>query len=514
MRRSLALLATYTVLAASPETFRVSGTVVDSETGAPLNRTRMTLTGGPATELSLVTTSDGAFSFDVPQGKYTLIAAHRDWGHSYGQLDADGGADTSIITGPDQDTAHIVFRWRAPASIYGKVTDETGEPVYNPRIELIRVWLDGGRKRLVAMGQAESDEFGEYSWSSLPAGSYYLAVSGGPWYFSHFLANDRLSEAGTPPSPYAPVYFPGVTDPRGATLLTLRPGEEAHLDFTMRAATGANLRFLCPDTPCSDPVRLYLSGPGGVEMLGRTVNSGFDAMRGVLPGQYVVRYTASEGSTRKVIDVAGGDVEVKLAPKPAPVVTGSVKFLRGHPRHPVLVSLLDEKTGEALTTQIEPDGAFGWRSVAARRVHLVLSGEDGFFIDKMVVDGAPVNHGVIALEDGDAVNVQLVASDAIGGIQGMVTDGDRPIPTASVILVPSSQSIGLDSYAFQTDSDGSFDFTQVPEGDYVLFAVENEEFEYANPGVVRPYLASGKRVHIVAHQTRKENLKLAPPQGK
>jgi hypothetical protein len=72
-----------------------------------------------------------------------------------------------------------------------------------------------------------------------------------------------------------------------------------------------------------------------------------------------------------------------------------------------------------------------------------------------------------------------------------------------VVLVPESGSGDPQrNLAFQTESDGSFDFADVPAGDYVLFASENLELEYANPEVLRPYLKDGKRVRIEPHDAR------------
>jgi len=45
-------------------------------------------------------------------------------------------------------------------------------------------------------------------------------------------------------------------------------------------------------------------------------------------------------------------------------------------------------------------------------------------------------------------------------------------------------------------------------GDYVLFAVERVDLEYANPAAVRPYLTSGKAVRIPAHAAVVENASL------
>lgn len=514
MKIPIAALAAILASTAAAQTFQVSGTVVDSESGAPLSRTRVVLTGGPVGELSVITSGNGTFSFGVPRGKYTLMAAHRDWGESYGQSVPSRAMGSAIITGPDQDTTRIVFRWHAPGAIRGKVVDESGEPVHSAAVELFVEAVAGGKKRLASMGRAESDELGNYFWSSLPAGTYYLAATGEPWYSSDAFAMDQLTEAGRPPARHALTYFPGTNDARAATPLTLRPGAELQADFVLRPVAGANLRFACPDSPCAGSLSLYAVGLGGAETLVKTTDApATDVIEAVLPGRYVVRYTGVEGAMRKVIDVGGGDVTVEIAPKPVPTLAGEVTFRNpaDRPRHTVYVNLLDEDTGRSFAVALRPDGGFSWPTVAASRVRLLLRGADGFFIAQMSVDGASVKDGVIEVVDGARVQVNLAASSETGRLKGFARNGDKPLPGVLVVLAPSAGATDPLRYlGFQTESDGSFDYTTVPAGDYVLFAVDNLDLEYANPEVVRPYRASGKRVRIEPHGVQTESIELAP----
>ena len=518
MKLLVAIPAVTVVFAAAAQTYRVSGTVVDSESGAPLNRTRVALTGGPAGELSVITTGNGRFSFDMPKGKYTLLAARRDWGLSYGQLGPASGSESAIITGPDQDTSQILFRFRAPGAIHGKVVDEAGEPVASAQVELFYTAINGGMKRLTSIGRAESDDFGDYSWSAIPGGTYYLVATGAPWYFSDQFARSELTNAGRPPAPYAPTYYPGVTDARGATPLVVRPGGEVQADFVLRPAAGANLSFVCPNSPCTGALKLCAMGLGGVEtVVGTTGMPEPGMIPAVLAGRYVVRYTGDEGNMRKSVDVAGGDVTVEIVPKPGPSLTGQVSFQDSAdpPRHPIYVALLDEDGGKPLTAPLGPDGRFSWTTVAAARVRFLLSSDDGFFVSKMSVDGASVKDGVIEMVDGAKVQLNVVASNETGRLKGVAMDGDKPAPGVTVVLAPATGANDPLRYlGYLTESDGSFDWPSVPAGDYVLFAVDNRELEYANPTISSPYLAGGKRVRIEPHDIQTLNIGLTQAAGR
>lgn len=510
MKTCIAALVWILAPVAAAQTFRVSGTVVDSESKAPLSRTRVALSGGPVPEQSVITTANGSFSFNVPQGKYTLTAAHRDFGQSYGQT-RSGDADSSIVTGPDLDTTGILMHWRAPIAIHGKIVDEGGDPVHDAKVELFVEVVTGGKKRIASLGRAESDEFGNYSWSSLPAGTYYLAATGEPWYFSDPMAKAQLTEAGRPPRPYALTYFPSGQDPRGATPLTLRPGAQVQADFTLRPVAGADLRFKCPSSACTGSLTVSAVGIGGVETLVATAYAPeLNVIAGILPGRYVVRYSSPDQGMRKEIVVAGGDMTVEILPKPLPTLAGRITFENGQqPRHPVYVNILDEETGKAITVGLDANGGFSCPTLPVSRVRMLLSSTDGFFIKRMAVEGAGMKDGMINVVDGASVKVTLTASAETGRVEGLVLKSDKAVPMVMVVLVPASSANPAGSYGFQTDSNGSFDFNAVPTGDYVLFAVDDQEFEYANPQAVRPYLATGKRITIEPHCDKTERIGLA-----
>ena len=511
MKTFIAILAMMLAPLAVAQTFRVSGTVVDSESGLPLSRTQVALSRGPVSEQSMITTASGTFSFDVPQGKYTLTAAHRDFGESYGQT-RSGNADSSVVTGPDLDTTGILMRWHAPIAIHGKVMDQGGEPVHDAKVELFVEVMTGGKKRVISLGSAESDELGNYSWSSLPAGTYYLAATGEPWYFSDPMAKDQLTEAGKPPRPYALTYFPSGSDSRGATPLTLRPGAQLQADLTLRPATGTDLHFTCPASLCSGVVTVSAVGVGAGETLLKNLSVEEELISGVPPGRYVVRYIGPNQGMRKEIEVAGGDMTVEITPKPLPTLAGRITFDNPQqpPRHPVYLNLLDESTGNAVTVAVSADGSFSHPLLPVTRGRLLLSGTDNFFITRMSVEGASLKDGMIDVVDGAHVKVDLAASGETGRVEGFVLNGHKPVPMVMVVLAPSGSSANLNGpYGFQTDSDGSFDFAAVPAGDYVLFAVDDQEFEYANPDVVRPYLSMGKRISIEPHGHQTERIELA-----
>ncbi len=124
--------------------------------------------------------------------------------------------------------------------------------------------------------------------------------------------------------------------------------------------------------------------------------------------------------------------------------------------------------------------------------------------------GAPLKDGVVDLTVNTAVNLKIVASDETGRIKGFAMDGDKPAPAVMVVLAPPAESHDPANYrGFQTESDGSFDYVNIPAGDYLIFAVDRLDIEYTNPDVVRPYLSSAMAVHLPAHGVVEQRVPLS-----
>lgn len=501
----LAALLTAFAFCGEAQTFRVSGTLVDSESGARLNRSRVTLSSG-SREWNVVTTSDGAFSFDVPQGKYVLVASHHEWKDVYGEPPFGDDSGAAVVTGPCCDPTHLLFRFRRPVAVRGKIVGESGEPIPSATVEVFQQSVIRGRRHLESLGRAESDDFGEYSFSRLPAATYYLAATGAPWYRSDLFMTEGWEHSGASAAPYGIVYFPGSSDPRGGSPVVLRSGAEFQADFILRPVSGASILPKFPDglMYINGTFTLRADGPPGAQAIVRMCDGGCSGgLADIPPGNYQLSFTYSEGVLQVPLSVSGGDVPIEMALKPAPVLAGKVVFDSNptvRPRFPLYVRIEDERTGELQSVPVHSDGAFSWPHATIGEVRLHLAGADGFFSERMSVDGASVTNGVIDLIGGSSVQVRIFASGETGKLTGVVRNGDEPVPAALVVLAPNSETGNSDRhFATQACTDGSYTFANVPVGEYVVFAVDNPEFEYASPAAVRPYLAAGKHVRIEIH---------------
>lgn len=524
----IAILALALAGGAPAQMFDVAGVVHDGVTGSPMKRVRVTIDAGNLREQAVITGEDGRFHFSVAKGKYRLMAAYREMRQIYGLRGPGLGFGVSIYTGPDQDTGNLDFRWFPPGAITGKIVDDRGETAQSMLVQLIRESVVGGEKRWATAGWEYTNDLGEYRFGALVGGTYYLAVTGAPWYARSFSAQNRIAElmvrsalgGGNPgpapsgPTPgeanfaYAPVYYPDALDAGSAAALKLAAGGEVRADFSVKTVAGVDVRVRVPSDskiPSTSRLNLLADGIGGVEGFQRSENlmvRGETRISGVPPGRYIVRISAAgEGAflAQKVIDVGASDVVVEIAPEPAPSAAGTVSMASPRVRRRGNLSMrLTDQSGRSYTQPVNADGSFRF-PVAVGKWRATLTGPDGLFITQLTAEGGNLQNGRVDIGPGAAIRLNITASDETGDVKGHVVAGEKPVAGVLVVLAPGGSDRRFETpRSFQTDSDGSFDMAKLPAGEYVLFATEQLDLEYANPEAVRPYLAAGKSVEVKA----------------
>jgi len=301
MLRTLTLLAllfafhnSNTVASPPPATYSISGVIVDSVTGQPLDGAEVSL--APVTTRddaqTFLTSSDGRFSFaGLAPGKYSLSASRR--GYAQQGYEQHESYWTGIVVGPALDTAHIRFRLAPSAVLTGVVTDEWGDPVRNGAVILFQHSMFEGSRSLRNISQTNTDDQGRYRFAHLLAGTYVVAVHASPWFTQSYLQSvesavrsavaGRLAEAGTldqqpimvdqlteafstnsfaPPNASNPVfdvvypvtYYPNATRLADAARLSLTPGAIQIADFQLRTVPPIHIRVRAPVEPSSLPI--------------------------------------------------------------------------------------------------------------------------------------------------------------------------------------------------------------------------------------------------------------------
>lgn len=167
----------------------VQGRVVDSQTGEPLKKATVRLarrnarasqmgpSGGSAQGYSGTSEADGSFRFEgVEPGDYMLMGERSGFLHTqYGAKSAMGLGQT-ISLRPSQQLTGLNLALIKQAVISGKVVDDDGDPVAGAMVQALRQVWTRGKPRYMPLGNANSDDQGQFRIFNLQPGKYFLVT--------------------------------------------------------------------------------------------------------------------------------------------------------------------------------------------------------------------------------------------------------------------------------------------------------------------------------------------------
>jgi hypothetical protein len=518
--------------------YPVAGMVLNAGTNSPLPHARVYFYRSTAAEpvASTITGDDGRFQFQLPAGSYDMRCGTRDTWENYGSRHPSNSVASAVVVGPGKDAASLVFRFFPPAAISGRVLDDSGEPVRDALVQLIRSSVTEGRRSAAVFAYERTNDLGEYRFGRLPGDTpYFLAVTGEPWYTQSSPADVPGTKVATA---YAPIYYPDTGDASKAVSIPLKQGEEARADFRLTTVPNATITIR-HDAPSGMKGTLTL-GYDGVAGTTATQQSQqllvFDRrlpreqqdppaqtqiLQSVPPGHYTVSIVGVAGGSAlgasAAVDVNGSDVTVDLALKPPPKVEGTLHLAPGVVQSSAIgVSIRGEASGSIGRATVQSDGSFRFSALMPGRFRVSLGGTDGFFASQIEARGGTIRDGLLEVSEGSDVSLSVTASNATGEVRGFVVDGDRPLEGVLVVLAPAPAQKGelnrdARYHGYQTESDGSFNFRSIPAGRYLLFAVDNSQLEYARPDIVGPYLSRAREIDIGPRTVTEERIPLASP---
>lgn len=229
----LALLATATNAASQQATnsagYSVRGIVVNSVSGAPVARALVTLNA----QYGMLTDAGGQFSFDpVPDGLYMVSVQKPGYltigipqgGHMIGGVSGQELHSRTIhVMG---DTSDLQFSLTPAGSISGQITLSGSDPPGAIGVSIYQRQFQNGRPMWVMVGHVITRSDGTFRMGGLGPGSYMVST--------HATLDSPGHSGGTRPVwGYPPMYYPGVTDPNSAGILTLAAGQQTEADFTL-----------------------------------------------------------------------------------------------------------------------------------------------------------------------------------------------------------------------------------------------------------------------------------------
>ncbi len=492
----------------APPEGSISGVVTDIDTGAPIEgATVSTSSPGPgvsAAPARTTTNAHGDYTLrDIAAGTYRLMAM------ILPQSGVGGSPITSrsITLAPGQDLGAIDIKLPRYGRIAGKVLDENGEPVPDINVfGMSRGYSNIGLRYALDTNTAKTDDKGEYTLTRVfPDEPIVIVAVSAQAGAGGARAVDAVSRVPADPKQRRPItiptYYPNTETPEGASVLSLRSGEERQ---------GVDLRLGRSPSYCMEGV---LSGPGGPaevnftitrmgmstvvapisSVAGKTGRDGRIRVCDVYPGDYelAVNDPVDRGQTPSfygvtTITVKDRDVENVMVPVALPVtIRGEVSVEGSQPTQPVdakfRMNLMRQGQGGSARDDVD-------RAIPSEFSYSVLAMSDySLLVYPMTAPGwyvKDVTYGGVGIMNrrwrpgnapADARLRILVAHDG-GTISARVADKDgKPVAGAGVFLVPAAagadNDLALKMSIGTTDQNGQFQRDSLPPGKYYVEAL-------------------------------------------
>jgi Carboxypeptidase regulatory-like domain/Polysaccharide lyase family 4, domain II len=444
----------------------VDGTVVNSVSGAPIERAHV----------SIIAAGDTFLTDADSLGKWSIA-----------RIPCDSA--TVLVNRPGflrtqqsiAKAAHDVRLKLVPQAVLaGRVVDEHGDPLFGAQVSLMTSRVINGVRGLQASTSEVTNDLGEYRFSGLAAGKYILCANsgGGP-----IVTGSRS---------YGDKCYPGSMP------MDVTAGYESRIDFTLLPLTTVRVSgqilgqsdgrlttvVLVPRTQIAR-MSMGLSAPVRPD-------GGF-TIRNVPPSSYMALVTSGNRQTAIPVEIGSADIDLlHLHIEPGATVTGTVK--------PTAASAMDVQLVRDLATDgiaFSTSGvwtgdrtSFTFSDVPSGNYRVQLTPPTPFYVKSVTLGGRDISNSDFLAGPG-AGNIEVVLADDGGTLEGDVS-------APAWVLV---QKDGVSSRNARTDASGHFKIDNLPPGDYKVYAWDdNSNVEYGNPEWMRQN-SKGVAVSVTSGQT-------------
>ena len=510
----------------------VSGTVVDSLTGAPLSKAQVVLEPAYGKESATTASNEkGRFMLvGVAPGTYLLKGVRNGYLDTYygARRPRSQGVKLTLVAG--DESKGLELKLLPYAVIGGVVRDSDGEPLAGARVALIGIaWVEGVRV-VNAVGQyANTDDQGRYRIPYVKPGSYYVRAA--PKVTNEWrVMVDHSPKDAPPPEGLVATWHPGSRELAGARRLDVATGDRVtDADVTLLRSRMFRVRVRTASPEGFDfDVRMQERPHFSDALVGISRSECKDGLcdfTGVPSGAWLISgmasppnrtladmFTAKALRASLAVDVVNADIDgLRLVVETGGEIVGRV-VVEGeeHPKIPLHVVFVDG-TGEE-TRAIVADESFtallspGKYAVRVSVKDLVVERVRSENVD-VLEEGLRVRPGKVPLE--------VVLSHNAASLDGIAQDGDgKPVAGATVVLVPeSSRRSRADLLRdVHTDQHGRYEITAVPPGEYKLFAWNDvEPGIWFDPEFMKGVEAKGQEVKLSAKGHESETLTVLDP---
>ena len=495
---------------AAAQSFRIAGRLVNAVTGDPVQGAVVAALDADGTRriASAESAADGSFAINgLGAAKYALTASKR--GYVTGFYMQHGEYSSAVVTGPGEDTEHLVFQLEPTAVIHGTVTADGGDAVAGATVGLFE--KPKGNEpgaRIEQAGGVETDDTGAYEFAHLEAGSYYVVVQARPWYAIHRANPASGAVSGDDPTSalevaYPITYYDSTVDQASATPVVLAAGSRVEANVNLHAVPALHLKVQAPvqsdGSPATPKLRIGIFGTDFDEQFeqrdeknreGETVE-----FYGIAPG----RYELTEGNPPRVAELdaeTSGSVDPSLGTA-AMTVTGTLVnaagALLGGDARAILTPAESKASRPAMSARVE-QGAFTLTPVTPGTWALSVVREDHELpVEAIALNGRKLAGNRFAVAD-QPIALKVTVDENPLRVEGFAKKDGKGVAGAMVVAVPKNGALfPALARRDQSDSDGSFSLRDVAPGAYTIVAIDNawDDLDWSSPEVIGRYLSGG-----------------------
>ena len=470
----IAVLLAQTVSAPSASAYGpVTGLVVNSLNGHVVAKAVVILRAhDPEHGLSYADETDAQGHFSIPgvePGEYAIAVERA--GFILESTGAAGAPGPTVKIDAGQPVNGLTLRVAPLGVIAGRIVDADGEPTRGAKVAALHYVYTGGKKQLRMVAEVEAGDHGDFRLFGLPPGTYYLKATGLQ------VAPFELIDKGTV------TYYPGIPDSSRAVPVELRAGAQmSGFDIRLQSSGAYRVRFELPPGVTLSPVGSQLFNSQGFVPTEGWASGTEIGFGNVPPGSYDAIFTGvqadkSPGFARRHVEVSNADVDGGLIEfVPGAAITGAVRVEGGTIPSLATLSIHLQSDYRDLTqfnpsTGVHSDGSFAFEVAAPLVYSLSIDRAAGLYLKSVRVgERPPAQPRIDAAEKLEPLTIVLGADT--GELEGAVENskGD-PVARARVDAIAADRS-DFNRSAF-SDESGHYKITDLPPGQYKIFAWEN-----------------------------------------
>ena len=510
------------LLSSTQDRYSVAGMVINSVTGEPIRNALVQIyVNGQS---SMLTGPDGKFQFDgLPAAQFSNINVRKPGFFPEDDLQSVRFYQ-AVTIGPN--TLPIVVKLVPEGVIYGRISEEDGEPLEGLPIALFVQVLQNGRKVWQQRPGAQTDDDGSFRIAELQPGNYFLSAgpSRDPVAFSAKLSQSRAQ--GIPL-----VYYPGSSDLSAAAPISVTPGKKVEADFKISPQPFYRISGTISGYASGQTVNLQLRSAIGIPFPYASLidsKSGTFRIPGVPAGSYAMQASVPDsrgnGLTATIPLTVGADLTgVRLVLLPTVIIPIETQIISSRPGgerfweqknfSPVSVHLIShnsgffeptyssQQTGEGGAASLEVHG------IAPGTYHVEIYPNGPFYVQAAVSGITNLLDSDLSVAPGSAPQpIEIILRDDVAHLSGTVSEDNKPL-RATILAISEHPSVP--PRIQPTDATGGFQFPLLPPGAYKVLALDHpDRLEYTNPDAMRNYLSKAREITLSPDQFAKIDLEL------